>query len=245
MDADNTTLDKYAAAVDALEAEKHQDRDDMDDIDRAIASLRRIVRRRRPQVKTPEAHVKHDAARIDGMAAPIATGAFKGLSSAEAAVKILLDAGRQLKTKIIVNELERAGFDQSTASPGSTLSGALQRRADNFGDILKVCHGTWIHRDHLTTKIVAAMEHRERTQRGMAQRKARGLHIGAVSKITPERMDEIRAMRAEGKSVTAIARHFGYHPNTVRNNLHKHDEGNATEGGSADGDRPKLELVRR
>jgi DNA invertase Pin-like site-specific DNA recombinase len=56
---------------------------------------------------------------------------------------------------------------------------------------------------------------RERQMDGIAKAKERGVHFGRVSQLTPERIAEIKALRAEGTTVPEIIRRVGLSKATI------------------------------
>lgn len=251
MARDPNELAKYAAALDALEYATAADRDDEADIDKATASLKRMMRRRQSQA-TPNkgAGSLADTPRQDGMAAQHNTTAYKGMSMSEAASAYLKTLGRSEKAIRIVEALVEQGWETTADHPEHSLSSALERRATNYGDVVKVGRGVWTHKDHLTPKQRAAIEHKQRTSRGMAQRKARGLPLGQPSKLTPEIRQRIDAAISGGDPIDVVAEKVGLATSTIRK-WYKRDQISALRAkGKADAagdppqeDRPALKVV--
>lgn len=57
----------------------------------------------------------------------------------------------------------------------------------------------------------------ERQREGIALAKAKGKYKGRKSALSPEQVEELRAMRIAGESVTGIAKHFGISRQSVYN----------------------------
>lgn len=68
----------------------------------------------------------------------------------------------------------------------------------------------------------------ERTRAGMAAARARGIHIGRQSALTPEQREEARRkIDAPGSDLSKIARHYRVHPRTLLRIVQTEENGNA------------------
>ena len=196
--------------IDGVDARLHQD------ILMASANLGRIVRAAEAvNVAVPQA--PSSKPRIDGTAADQSKSRFAGMSLSEAAVEHLAAVGRSQRTKEIVAALMDAGFETTAESPASALVRALDRRAKNYPDLVKVSFGVWCLRQHLTDKEKAAVAHKERTARGMKQAKLRGVRVGIPPKLTEETALKIKQLRASGESACVAAEATGVSHSTVYN----------------------------
>ena len=207
MPRDPNESEKYQAAIDALHVAESLDLSDSADIDKALASLARMLKRR-------------GGLAIASKEAPASAHApdsklYAGLSLSEAAAKYLLSAGTAQRATKIIEALRAGGVEMSAEQPVSSLKAALQRRSNNFGDVHQVAYGTWTHQLNLTDKERAALEHKGRTKRGLLAARGRGKQIGARPKLTQEQWAEIEETLSKGKTVTEAAKQFGVSRATV------------------------------
>ena len=66
---------------------------------------------------------------------------------------------------------------------------------------------------------------RERQAEGIAQAKAAGKHLGRPAALSPDQVSEIRALRAEGMSMTKIAERYSVTRQTIAATLKREQEG--------------------
>jgi hypothetical protein len=214
MPHDPNELAKYRAALDALQvAVAHGgDASDAADIDKAYAALGRMCRRREGQL----AQSKEVPVPAPAPAPAPASMPYAGLSVSEAAAKYLLSAGSAQRASKIVEALTSAGFEMTAERPVASLKVALERRSKNFGDVLLVAYGTWTHRENLTDKERAALEHKAQTKRGLMAARERGKQVGARLRLTPEIEAEMEKLLADGCKLKEVAAKFGFAQPTIR-----------------------------
>ncbi len=212
--AQNTrNLDAYRRALDALMSDHGVDADDRDYIDRAAATLMRIIKRREgslPSLASAGSLISiPDPQKIQRT--------YDGLSVAEAAAEYLksLDE-RDSKTLVeIVKHLQDHGYEFETDKPEGALATALRRRAGNYRDVFQLGRGKWGLRIWYSQREITAVQHKERTRAGMDAAKARGVKMGKGWGISAEQAAELKRLLAEGSKQTQLARMFGVTPNTI------------------------------
>jgi hypothetical protein len=206
MPRDPNELAKYREAIAALELAEPVDRLDVDDIDKASGALLRMCRRRASHTGALTKEVSGNESNIS----------YRGLSISEAAAKYLKLAGKAQRAAAIIEAVVAGGFETTSEKPISALKVALERRARNYDDVVLVAYGTWTHRDNLTDKDKAALEHKARTSRGMAAARQRGVLIGPAPKITPEIEAEMEKLIEDGWGIRDIAKRYKVSEGAVR-----------------------------
>lgn len=149
---------------------------------------------------------------------------YYGLGAAEAAVKRLGLCNKQTQTvKKIWKALSDAGFSMLSDKPESSLSWVLRKREAKVGDVVLVGNGEWglstwypdeeVERYRANRNRASGRnhdEHVERTKAGIAHaQKHRGVKFGAPVQFTPEKVEEAKALLAQGKTITAVAKELG------------------------------------
>ena len=201
------------AAVDALDRVDGIDTQLRNEILMAQAVLGRIIR------SNTTASVAHGAApRVDGMTGyQRPQSEFSGMSISEAAVSFLQTSMRSRRTTEILKALQDGEFEMTAARPEASLTAALERRAKNYRDVVKVAKGLWCVAEFLTDKERASLEHKARTARGMKQARARGVRLGTATKLSEEMAVRAKDLFEQGLPIRAIGDAIGVSHNTVRN----------------------------
>lgn len=71
------------------------------------------------------------------------TGAYLGLSIAEAVKKLLTYRRRPMGTAEIVEALRVANYPMTAAEPSNVIGSVLSRRFDTVGDVVRIARGQW------------------------------------------------------------------------------------------------------
>ena len=130
MSTESKDFDHYAIVLADLKSKRDQ-------LDQAIAAIEAIRGGGSSSGSTP---VKESP---PSPSAAIETGAFLGLSIAEAVKKLLGIRKRQLTNSEILTEFKTGGFHMSSVDPINTIGAVLTRRFKETGDIVRVERGTW------------------------------------------------------------------------------------------------------
>lgn len=120
-----TASNPYAAMIADLRAQR-------DKIDVAIAALEALGGNGGAQVPASEQNTAIDQ-----------PGAFLGMSIPEAAKKLLAAKRQPMKNPDIAAAFKAGGLHLNSKDPVNTVGAVLSRRADDFGDIVKVGRGTF------------------------------------------------------------------------------------------------------
>lgn len=153
--------------------------------------------------------------RMDGMAGEQSGTAYAGLSFAEAAVSHLATVRRSQRAIEILEALQRGGFEMTGERPLISLITALRKREVNDASLVQIGRGVWCLREHMTDKERAAVQHKERTSRGMQRAKAAGVTIGSKQKITAELAEKLKVMMEQGASNADMAAIAKVHKQTI------------------------------
>lgn len=113
---------------------------------------------------------------------------------------------------LVVSKLDRLGRDAMDVM--STVRSLAERRIKVVVHSLGGVELTSTTGKLLVTMLAAVAEMErdlliERTRAGVARAKAEGKRIGRPAKTTPAQRDQIRAVLAQGGSVSSVAREFG------------------------------------
>ncbi|MEL6479045.1 MAG: hypothetical protein AAFR17_17085, partial [Pseudomonadota bacterium] len=126
MENDPRYLATYQAAYEALMADPGMDAEDRDVLDRAIAALARIIRRRAGALGSEGVAIQPAAASGPANETPFGGINYDGLSVAEAAAAYLssLDHKEAKTGAEIINHLTENGYEFATEHPNTPLSTA-------------------------------------------------------------------------------------------------------------------------
>ncbi len=214
MARDPNEIEKYEAALAALEVAEWMDPADDADRDKATAALRRMIRRRK---EAGLSAVVTASPRVEPVKTPEPVKLkLDGLSVSEAAVAMLQHKGTPLGAIQIVRDLAAHGFEMAADNKEASLAMALRRRSDNYQDVYNIGRGLWALRSTLTEKQISSAQQRARTVRGMEQAKARGVRMGQPSVLSDEVRAEFERRVSAGEKLKSIAKVTGIAESTYR-----------------------------
>jgi hypothetical protein len=210
MPLNQTDIRTLEAAIEVLD--RVQDARLVGEVLMATGALSKVIRHCGSDAKVV---APIERPRIDGMAGEQAGTAYAGLSFAEAAVSHLATVRRSQRAIEILEALQRGGFEMTGERPLISLITAMRKREQNDESLVQIARGVWCLRGHMTEKERAAVQHKERTARGMQRAKAAGVTIGSKIKITAELAAKLKVMMEQGASNADMAAIAKVHKQTI------------------------------